>query len=54
MIHHSPPVLVIDAAALVTIFGSLAGQLPNIAAGLAALWYLIAITDHVIKWFKKD
>ncbi len=54
MLHHSPPVLVIDVAALMAILGSFAGALPAIAAGFAALYYIFAVFDIIHKWKKKE
>ena len=53
--HYNPPgiIYIADMTALVTLIGSFAGELPTIAAGLAALWYLIAIVDAVRRWFRK-
>ena len=52
MIHHSPPFLVIDAAALVALLGSLVGEIPTIMGGMAALYYVFAIFDLFRKWYK--
>lgn len=51
---HPGTIYTADIVALGTIIGTFAGYLPTIAAGMAALWYFIAIVDSIGRWFKKD
>ncbi len=53
MMHHTPPALVIDVAALMTIVGSFVGSLPEIAAGFAAIYYIFAACDIIRKWYRQ-
>lgn len=47
-----PSLYLVDCCALVTLLGSLAGYLPLIAAGMAAIWYAIAIIDALARWLR--
>jgi hypothetical protein len=48
MTHHMPPMTVhaADMGALALMLTSWAGALPAIAAGIAAIWYLVQLYDR--------
>lgn len=54
MIQHSPPLLIVDVAAMATLLGTVAGALPSAVALFAALYYIFAITDIIRKWKHRD